>query len=185
MSERGLPTGERALLTVQPLFSGVGPAPSTAVPHRASREAFFCSRKGKGRTGYSSLPPVLEPMSRSSLVIFDCDGVLVDSEPLQIQALLDVAAPLGFSMALVAAVERFRGAKMADVVAAVERQMAEMEVSTVLPQLTAQVVAGGLLDIPSPAPLLEATEVYMEVVEVHVIMYRQVPSVPPAPVLLV
>jgi HAD superfamily hydrolase (TIGR01509 family) len=62
-------------------------------------------------------------MNPSSLVIFDCDGVLVDSEPLQIQALLDVAAPLGFSMPLVAAVERFRGAKMADVVAVVEGQI--------------------------------------------------------------
>jgi HAD superfamily hydrolase (TIGR01509 family) len=56
----------------------------------------------------------------TSLVIFDCDGVLVDSEELQIRALLDVAAPLGFEMPLETAVERFRGAKMADVVNAIE-----------------------------------------------------------------
>ena len=84
-----------------------------------------------------TVPHALEPMSPSSLVIFDCDGVLVDSEPLQIQALLDVAAPLGFSMPLVAAVERFRGAKMADIVAAVEGQMG----SAVQPDFVARVRA--------------------------------------------
>jgi hypothetical protein len=72
-----------------------------------------------------------------------------------------------------------------EIVGEVTAVMAEMELNTALPQLTAQVVEVGLLDIPSLVLLLEATEVYMEVVEVHVIMYRQAPSVPPARVLLV
>ena len=58
-----------------------------------------------------------------SLVIFDCDGVLVDSESLQLRALLDVAGPLGFTMPLETAIERFRGAKMADVVRAIEGEV--------------------------------------------------------------
>jgi HAD superfamily hydrolase (TIGR01509 family) len=59
----------------------------------------------------------------TSLVIFDCDGVLVDSEALGLRALLDVAAPLGFEMPLETAVDRFRGAKMGDVVNAIEAQI--------------------------------------------------------------
>jgi HAD superfamily hydrolase (TIGR01509 family) len=68
--------------------------------------------------------PVLPGTERStSLIIFDCDGVLVDSEALQIRALLEVAAPLGFQMPLEDAVERFRGAKMANVVSAIEARI--------------------------------------------------------------
>ncbi len=62
-------------------------------------------------------------MSGSSLVIFDCDGVLVDSEPLQLQALLDVAATVGFVLPLPEAIDRFRGAKMADVVRFIEERI--------------------------------------------------------------
>lgn len=62
-------------------------------------------------------------MRPPSLVIFDCDGVLVDSEPLQLRALLDVAATVGFVMSLPTAIDRFRGAKMADVVRTIEEQI--------------------------------------------------------------
>ena len=65
----------------------------------------------------------MTPLNPPSLVIFDCDGVLVDSEPIQLRALLDVAATVGFSMSLPAAIQRFRGAKMADVVRTIEEQI--------------------------------------------------------------
>ena len=76
-------------------------------------------------------------MIAPALVIFDCDGVLVDSEPLQIQALLDVAAKLGFSMPHAAAVERFRGASMAEVVRVVEEQIGRATPAAFVPDVRA------------------------------------------------
>lgn len=58
-----------------------------------------------------------------SLVIFDCDGVLVDSEEIQTRLLLELAGELGFSLPTAEALERFRGAKMADVVRLIEEQI--------------------------------------------------------------
>jgi HAD superfamily hydrolase (TIGR01509 family) len=58
-----------------------------------------------------------------SLVIFDCDGVLVDSEELQTRVLLEVAGELGFSLSLPEAVGRFRGAKIASTVRIIEEQL--------------------------------------------------------------
>ncbi len=58
-----------------------------------------------------------------SLVIFDCDGVLVDSEEIQARIILELAGALGFSLPGSEALERFRGAKMADVVRLIEDQI--------------------------------------------------------------
>jgi len=57
------------------------------------------------------------------LVIFDCDGVLVDSEELGTRALLAAAAEIGVTWLFDEAAERFRGAKMADCVAAIEERL--------------------------------------------------------------
>jgi HAD superfamily hydrolase (TIGR01509 family) len=57
------------------------------------------------------------------LVIFDCDGVLVDSEELGTRALLASAAEIGVTLPLEEAAERFRGAKMADCVAVIEERL--------------------------------------------------------------
>jgi HAD superfamily hydrolase (TIGR01509 family) len=54
-----------------------------------------------------------------SLVIFDCDGVLVDSEPIALEVLVDALALKGIVMDAEGAAERFLGrsiASMADVV---------------------------------------------------------------------
>jgi HAD superfamily hydrolase (TIGR01509 family) len=48
-------------------------------------------------------------MAELKCIIFDCDGVLVDSEPLAIQILLDMSAPLGFNMAHTEAMNIFSG----------------------------------------------------------------------------
>jgi HAD superfamily hydrolase (TIGR01509 family) len=50
-----------------------------------------------------------------SLLIFDCDGVLVDSEELGIQTLVDTAREYGpFEMDIAEALRLFRGRKMGD-----------------------------------------------------------------------
>ncbi|WP_112833700.1 HAD family hydrolase [Ensifer sp.] len=45
----------------------------------------------------------------SRLVIFDCDGVLVDSEPISLEVLVDVLSAAGVSMTTEEATERFLG----------------------------------------------------------------------------
>lgn len=51
-------------------------------------------------------------MSKYKCVIFDCDGVLVDSEPIGNQVLVDMANELGASIDLEYAYKHFKGGKM-------------------------------------------------------------------------
>lgn len=51
-------------------------------------------------------------MSKYKCVIFDCDGVLVDSEPIGNQVLVDMANELGASISLEYAFRNFKGHKM-------------------------------------------------------------------------
>jgi HAD superfamily hydrolase (TIGR01509 family) len=64
----------------------------------------------------------------SRLVIFDCDGVLVDSERLATRVDVEVLAGLGWVMTEQEAVERFVGLSMAQV-----RQRVESHLGRVLP----------------------------------------------------
>jgi len=56
-------------------------------------------------------------------VIFDCDGTLVDSETLADEALIECVRPHGLELTVEEAHVRFRGRKMADCVAELERQL--------------------------------------------------------------
>jgi HAD superfamily hydrolase (TIGR01509 family) len=55
------------------------------------------------------------------LVIFDCDGVLVDSEPLAMRALLETLAEAGIELSAQEAVENFLGKSLASTVAELRR----------------------------------------------------------------
>src|SRR5690606_7572426 len=58
-----------------------------------------------------------EPESAApGLVIFDCDGVLVDSEPISVAVLLDTIAALGGDIDEDTAYRRFLGRSMATIV---------------------------------------------------------------------
>jgi HAD superfamily hydrolase (TIGR01509 family) len=59
-------------------------------------------------------------VSDRGLVIFDCDGVLVDSEPIATRVLAEAIAEVGWPMAESEVQARFRGGTIADIVAAVE-----------------------------------------------------------------
>ncbi|MCA9004500.1 MAG: HAD-IA family hydrolase [Planctomycetaceae bacterium] len=56
-------------------------------------------------------------------VIFDCDGVLVDSETLGNRVLAEMITEIGFPLSPEQAVEQFKGGKLADCLAVVEDQM--------------------------------------------------------------
>ena len=56
-------------------------------------------------------------MARPGLVIFDCDGVLVNSEPLSMRVLLDTIAESGLRLAPEEAYRRFLGRSLASTTA--------------------------------------------------------------------
>ena len=58
-----------------------------------------------------------------TLLIFDCDGVLVDSEVMAHQTLLDVLAPLGFEMTLEQSYGVFAGRSLKDTLAVIEQEL--------------------------------------------------------------
>jgi len=58
-----------------------------------------------------------------ALVIFDCDGVLVDSETLGNRVLVEMIADLGLYIDVEEAVSMFRGCKMAECIREVERRL--------------------------------------------------------------
>ncbi len=60
---------------------------------------------------------------KPDLVIFDCDGVLVDSEPIANRILVDALAEAGYRITIGQAVEKFVGRSMAAVVSIVEDEL--------------------------------------------------------------
>jgi HAD superfamily hydrolase (TIGR01509 family) len=74
---------------------------------------------------------IIAPRARSkgmtaesmTLLIFDCDGVLVDSEVIAHQTLLDALATIGLSMSLQEAFELFSGRSLKDTTALIERRL--------------------------------------------------------------
>ena len=58
-----------------------------------------------------------------TLLIFDCDGVLVDSEVIAHQTLLDALAPLGLTMPLQESFALFSGRRLTDTIAVIERRL--------------------------------------------------------------
>ncbi|WP_043839130.1 HAD family hydrolase [Muricoccus aerilatus] len=67
-------------------------------------------------------------MVRHGLVIFDCDGVLVDSEILAAEVLARAATSLGLAITAAEALPRFRGRRLPAILAEIEA-----ELSTPLP----------------------------------------------------
>jgi HAD superfamily hydrolase (TIGR01509 family) len=61
-------------------------------------------------------------MSKVACVIFDCDGVLVDSEVLGISILLDMTAPYGVKMALNDAVKELSGRRLKEAISMLQIQ---------------------------------------------------------------
>ena len=63
------------------------------------------------------------PTFKPDLVIFDCDGTLVDSEGLSTIAMSQHAAKVGLDLPPDEALELFRGARMSDCVAEMESRL--------------------------------------------------------------
>jgi len=59
---------------------------------------------------------------QTELVIFDCDGVLVDSEHIAMRTIVESCAPLGLQLTVAEAARLFTGGKWTLVVAEIERR---------------------------------------------------------------
>ena len=68
------------------------------------------------------------------LVIFDCDGVLVDSELVVNQVLVEFVAEFGLTLELHEAVTLFRGRKMAETVTIIEQKLGQALPSDFVPR---------------------------------------------------
>jgi len=59
----------------------------------------------------------------TELVIFDCDGVLVDSETITTNTIVEAVGAAGLNWAVDDVLQHFHGGKMADVIAAAEAEL--------------------------------------------------------------
>lgn len=57
------------------------------------------------------------------LIIFDCDGVLVDSEPIGTRVMISIIEEFGLSLDFDEALASFKGRKMADCVTLIEKRL--------------------------------------------------------------
>ena len=75
------------------------------------------------------------------LVIFDCDGVLVDSEPVSNRILADDLSARGWRMDTAEATRRFVGTTLHDMRPIIEAQLGQALPATWMQQVTARIVA--------------------------------------------
>ena len=75
---------------------------------------------------------------RFEAVIFDCDGVLVDSETLENQVFVECVAALGLNLTVAEAVELYKGRKLAECIADVEERLGRCVPDTFIPDFRAQ-----------------------------------------------
>ena len=78
------------------------------------------------------------PTPHRQLVIFDCDGVLVDSETLGNRVIADTVRELGVPMTFEESIRRFRGLKMSEVVLAIEHLLGYTLPESFVPGLRAR-----------------------------------------------
>ncbi|WP_228058157.1 HAD family hydrolase [Nostoc sp. LEGE 12447] len=75
---------------------------------------------------------------QTELVIFDCDGVLVDSEGLGNRVLVEFVAEFGLAMKLEEAILLFKGCKMADCITVIEQKLGRKMPQDFVTQLRAR-----------------------------------------------
>ena len=74
---------------------------------------------------------------RPELIVFDCDGVLVDSEPIANRVMAEAIAALGWSLSVADCIARFKGHHFDTVIAAVEARLGRPVPEHWLPDLRA------------------------------------------------
>ena len=99
--------------------------------------------------------------ARPELLIFDCDGVLVDSEPIANRVMAEAITGLGWPLSTADCIARFKGHHFDTVIAAVEDQLGRPVSEHWLPDLRAATDAAferELRPIPGVIAALDAVE---------------------------
>lgn len=98
-------------------------------------------RGARSDAGISCIDMHLHPSSRLALVIFDCDGVLVDSEPIANRIFAAALADLGLVLGLEEMFELFVGRTMSDCLRIIETRLGRPVPADFLSQLQARTFA--------------------------------------------
>lgn len=96
-------------------------------------------------------------MPTAELVIFDCDGVLVDSEPLANRALAEAIQELGLAADVASVTARFKGRSLADCIRRIEGDLGGPVPADFLSRLNARTYAafqGALQAVPGVEDVL-------------------------------
>lgn len=108
---------------------------------------------GEGMTGVKSEPP--------ELIVFDCDGVLVDSEPIANRVMAEAITALGWSLSAADCIARFKGHHLDTVIAEVAERLGRPVPEDWLPRLRADTAAAferELEPVPGAALFHDVTE---------------------------
>ncbi len=97
-------------------------------------------------------------MQRPSLVIFDCDGVLVDTEPAAAEVLQATLDELGLPLTLEEVDRRYRGRSLRDCVALIERSLGRPLPGDFIPRLNERTYAKFDEGVPAIAGVREVIE---------------------------
>lgn len=95
-------------------------------------------------------------------IIFDCDGVLVDSESMSIGILLELGKKIGFHLDKAIAMEQFSGVALQQILAYMEEQSQQKFPPNIIQQyryLTYQAFKKNIQAVPGVQDLLENLEV--------------------------
>ncbi len=99
-------------------------------------------------------------MSRFDLVIFDCDGVLVDSERLAVRTEAEILSELGWPLAPSEIVERFVGRSAADMHQEIERHLGRsVDWDTVFETRYREVFERELVPVPGVVEALDRVRI--------------------------
>jgi len=95
---------------------------------------------------------------KPDLVIFDCDGVLVDSEPIANRILVEALAEAGYAISIEQAVEKFVGRSMASVLVLVEAELGSRLPEGFLDQVQAATFAAFRAELRAMAGVASAID---------------------------
>lgn len=98
---------------------------------------------------------------KPQLVLFDCDGVLVDSEPLAARVLSEILREFGMTLSPQEVDLRFRGRSLHDILLLIEDEQGKKLPSTFLPRLqeaTQQAFDQDLRAVPGVRELLQVVQ---------------------------
>jgi beta-phosphoglucomutase-like phosphatase (HAD superfamily)/protein associated with RNAse G/E len=96
------------------------------------------------------------PRSSWSLVIFDCDGVLVDSEPIVNRVFAEMLAEIGLPLSVEETTQRFIGRSLADCMVTVEELLGHPVPGSFLPTLRVREHAAVLVELCPIAGIVDA-----------------------------